>query len=254
MIIPTHPIVIARDWLEQFWQLPSGPKIESDSSQDLEVPMAQVLDRPRQSRNVQATQPQQLRKLKNLITEVAAITSSKPEQIEAAMMDMNLPTFDLGGEILVYSDSATAIVDQWAASIKRRLASGEVGTTVEAPAKAKAPRKAAAANQVVKAKRTTKKAEPGLKLPTGFTKLVTRRYSCLEKMLPQNTDQRAQYLEAIVSETKEGKEFLGKIAKEIASKTNNRPAQPGAYDGLLEYAKSIYTPMPAEAEQEAATV
>jgi hypothetical protein len=80
----------------------------------------------------------------------------------------------------------------------------------------------------------------GLELPKGYRKRVSNRYSpTLKSILPGDTALRDSYLQAIVAETEEGKEFLQKVATSIQNKYKGRISSHTAYQGLLEKAKAL---------------
>lgn len=87
-------------------------------------------------------------------------------------------------------------------------------------------------------KKETKLSE--LKLPKGFSQQVSNRYGpTLDKLLPEDFEERLIYLKEIIDESSLGSSYLNRIATVIQRKYKGRTARSTAYRGLLGKAQDM---------------
>lgn len=192
-----------------------------------------------------------LRKLEDVIEGLVKQTGMSAQSVQAQLEEMQLQTFSFDGMKLVSPDAAIAVVDRWAERIKSGLFQFSVAESESSEPTTNGATPAAERKQ---RKKTT------MRLPAGFKQMVTRRYqTTLEKILPDG-DERQTYLQAIVDETDDAKEFVSKIASAIKARFGTPDPKKAAQE-LMNAAKAMLTKMeqPAEqmeqpAEPEAATV
>ncbi len=94
-----------------------------------------------------------------------------------------------------------------------------------------------------KTKAPAPKTEPKLselKLPKGFSQQVSNRYGpTLDKLLPEEFEDRLVYLKEIADESSLGTNYLNRIATVIQRKYKGRTARSTAYRGLLGKAQDM---------------
>ncbi|MGP1386067.1 MAG: hypothetical protein ACTS2F_21085 [Thainema sp.] len=79
-----------------------------------------------------------------------------------------------------------------------------------------------------------------LKLPKGFSQQVSNRYGpTLDKLLPEDFEDRLVYLKEITDESSLGSNYLNRIATVIQRKYKGRTARSTAYRGLLGKAQDM---------------
>lgn len=79
-----------------------------------------------------------------------------------------------------------------------------------------------------------------LKLPKGFSQQVSNRYGpTLDKLLPEDFEDRLVYLKEITDESSLGTSYLNRIATVIQRKYKGRTARSTAYRGLLSKAQDM---------------
>lgn len=79
-----------------------------------------------------------------------------------------------------------------------------------------------------------------LKLPKGFSQQVSNRYGpTLDKLLPEEFEDRLVYLKEITNESSLGSSYLNRIATVIQRKYKGRTARSTAYRGLLGKAQDM---------------
>lgn len=108
----------------------------------------------------------------------------------------------------------------------------------EAKVEAKVEAKAEPKTKSPAPKTETKLSE--LKLPKGFSQQVSNRYGpTLDKLLPEEFEDRLVYLKEITDESSLGSSYLNRIATVIQRKYKGRTARSTAYRGLLGKAQDM---------------
>lgn len=212
-----------------------------------------------------SSQHQPLRRLEDLLQDVSKLTGLPKRQVATQVKSLDFPTYEFEGMVLVSPDVTDPLIDHWSEQIKARL-------RTQSPDQAAAPAPAEAAPPEAPAPNTAQAAPPqtasleesttddtddeggtspstSMRLPKGFSQVVSNRYgSTLEKLLPEDADERQEYLQEIIRETERGKDFLMRIATAVQKKYKGRTGRGKAYKGLMDKAKAIWEGMVAADE------
>jgi hypothetical protein len=208
-------------------------------------------------------QHQPLRKLEDLLQDVSKLTGLPKRQVATQVKSLDFPTYEFEGMVLVSPDVTDPLIDHWSEQIKARLRT-QSPDQADAPVEAAPPEAPAAKTAKVtppepasSAANTPDDADDeggtspstSMRLPKGFSQVVSNRYgSTLEKLLPEDTEERQEYIQEIVRETERGKDFLMRIATAIQKKYKGRTGRGKAYKGLMDKAKAIWEGMVAADE------
>lgn len=209
---------------------------------------------------------QSLRTLEDLEADLATLTGLSSEYIAQQIEQLNFTTFEFQGLSLVSPDTADALIDRWAQSIKEQLRQQSTPTpsrvtamfptagTPRLPRRTKVNRKATEPTAEVESSVAPLEIVPPspvstedsglpeieLKVPRDVFKLVSTRYDvAIRKVLPKDTETQRAYLQHIVAESEEGQGFLTQIAIVLAKKYKGRVGKETAYKRLLEKAQAL---------------
>ena len=219
---------------------------------------------------------QSLRTLEDLEADLATLTGLSSEFIAQQVAQLNFTTFEFQGLSLVSPDTADALIDRWAQSIKEQLRQQSTPTpsrvtamfptagTPRLPRRTKVNRKATEPTAPVESSVAPLEVVPlspvsaeesefseiklpeiklpeiELKVPRDVFKLVSTRYDvAIRKVLPKDTETQRAYLQHIVAESEEGQGFLTQIAIVLAKKYKGRVGKETAYKRLLEKAQAL---------------
>jgi hypothetical protein len=209
---------------------------------------------------------QSLRTLEDLEADLATLTGLSSEYIAQQIEQLNFTTFEFQGLSLVSPDTADALIDRWAQSIKEQLRQQSTPTpsrvtamfpsagTPRLPRRTKVNRKATEPTAAVESSVAPLEIVPPspvstedsglpeieLKVPRDVFKLVSTRYDvAIRKVLPKDTETQRAYLQHIVAESEEGQGFLTQIAIVLAKKYKGRVGKETAYKRLLEKAQAL---------------
>lgn len=184
------------------------------------------------------SQPQPLSQLDTLLQEIATLTGLPQNSLKSQLQELDFPTYEYDGKLLVPPNVADPLIDQWAAQIKSKLYNG-----APAPQATPAEESGADTEEVEETwPAETQTAEPieSLKLPKDYAQQISNRYAtALDKVLPADSTERQHYLEAIAQETEAGQEYLARLAKAIEKKYKGRTGRDKAYQRLLETAQEM---------------
>ena len=219
------------------------------------------------------TQP--LRKLEDLVQDLATLTGLSSTQLDEQINHLEFPSFQFQGLTLVSPTMTETLIDRWAESLKTQLQQPSVQNSAsptvtdtpvtdtpvtDTPAKTKSPRppqKRSIAPREVKPVEASpeevesvESVETGelngelpnieLKVPKDVFNLVSTRYDvAMKKVLPKDESSRKAYLQHIVKESDQGQEFLMQIAVVLAKKYKGRVGRETAYKRMLEKAQAL---------------
>lgn len=210
---------------------------------------------------------QPLRKFEDLLQEVADLTGLSFAQLKDQLQTLDFPTYEFQGMVLVSPHVTDPLIDHWSEQIKAKLRSSESTDSEPAPTtktRAKSQPKQSVVLEPTAIKTTALEATNGavpsqeeeedmdeteMKLPRGFSQLVSNRYGpTLEKLLPESAEERQGYLQEIVAETENGRDYLMRLATAIQRKYKGRTGRGTAYKKLLAKAKEMWESMLAAGE------
>jgi hypothetical protein len=217
---------------------------------------------------VTVSNAQSLRTLEDLEADLATLTGLNSEYIAQQVARLNFTTFEFQGLNLVSPDTADELIDRWAQSIKEQLrqpnatkskvtAMFPAAGTPRLPRRPKVERKAAPQDTpatpatpppvaVVPSLPPTHQngtlPDIELKVPRDVFRLVSTRYDvAIRKVLPKDPEAQQAYLQHIVAESEQGRDFLMQIAVVLAKKYKGRVGKDTAYKRMLEKAHTLVT-------------
>ena len=160
-----------------------------------------------------------LQSLDSLVKTITSYTGLDAEEISSQLSAAKIPSFQFDNQILVSPEDCGFIIDTWASRIKASLRVAHVPEAPSVIASTSQPK----ANFKIKDEPIKENPpSPGygsLSWPEGYEKVVNHQYGpSLKKILPQDSDQRRVYLEAIAQETEAGSALAKELAVVIAQK------------------------------------
>lgn len=220
------------------------------------------------------TQP--LRKLEDLVQDLATLTGLSSTQLDGEINHLEFPSFQFQGLTLVSPSMTDTLIDRWAESLKTKLresstqnstsltpsltpsltateTTDNAETSNPEPSRLSQKRSSAppkAATEVEPVAVSPKKVKSidlnaplpsiELKVPKDVFNLVSTRYDvAMRKVLPDDESSRKAYLQHIVNESDQGQEFLMQIALVLAKKYKGRVGKETAYKRMLEKAHAL---------------
>ena len=158
-----------------------------------------------------------------LVDKVAAATGLSSQAISKELEAANISAFRFNDMILVAPDDFDSIIDGWAESIKEKLAIKPSSKTVASDSTELDE------DDAIEETPTS----TALAWPKGFENNVTHLYTpTLKKILPENTAQKRQFLEAIAHETEAGNRLADTLAKTIVKRAKRKLAYDKVITGL----------------------
>ena len=226
--------------------------------------------------SVAPTGTQPLRKLEDLVQDLATLTGLSSTQLDGEINHLEFPAFQFQGLTLVSPSMTDTLIDRWAESLKAKLRQPSTQNTADLTApltpsltatdttdnaessnaepsrlsqkRSSAPPKAATEVETVAvAPKKVKSLDLNaplpsieLKVPKDVFNLVSTRYDvAMRKVLPDDESSRKAYLQHIVNESDQGQEFLMQIALVLAKKYKGRVGKETAYKRMLEKAHAL---------------
>ena len=198
------------------------------------------------------TQTKSLQDLDILIQQISDATGLKQKQISEQLEQASIPSFQFSDAILVSPEDLDPIIDSWAASIKKQILGTLAPAKTTTIAKSKNTKQTKSTSTkpkavVAKSKNTKKKAVTTqskttkkkvvaagkLSWPAGYEEVVTHLYTpTLKKILPEDANQRQQFIDAINNKTPDGDRLVNELAQTIVKRAKRNLAFDKVLAGL----------------------
>lgn len=177
----------------------------------------------------------QLRKLDDLMGQIAEVTGQSLEQVRGDIEALNPSTYDFEGTALVSPAIADRLIDQWAGSLKTRLRSG---TAVAVELNGAGSTTAVAEPETSPDEPQVTDSSDSVKFPAiGKDAPLNYRYKpTLLAILPEDT--RQAQVQAIVSGTDRATKFVNALAKALNKRFKNIQIA-NATEGIKRAAREI---------------